>query len=131
MYQSLLINHQIINTINDLNILSDFTTHLTFSNDFNESIDNLQQSYCPIGQKCTACSFYSTSLKKCINYRFNSLTHLTFGECFNQLIDNLPNSITHLTFGYNSKINIRTTFGTDSKFNQSINNLPRTLSNER
>jgi hypothetical protein len=43
----------------------------------------------------------------------NSITHLTFGYYFNQPVDNLPNSITHLTFG--------------ESFNQPVNNLPNSI----
>jgi hypothetical protein len=43
----------------------------------------------------------------------NSITHLTFGYRFNQQINNLPNSITHLSFGY--------------AFNQLVNYLPNSI----
>ena len=47
-------------------------THLLFSHDFNEPVDDLP----------------------------NFVTDLTFGYCFNQPVDDLPNFVTDLTFGY-------------------------------
>jgi hypothetical protein len=43
----------------------------------------------------------------------NSITHLTFGYDFNKRVDNLPNSITHLTLGF--------------EFNKPFNNLPNSI----
>ena len=43
----------------------------------------------------------------------NSITHLTFGYMFNQPLCNLPNSITHLTFG--------------QFFNHSVVDLPKII----
>src|SRR6056297_613955 len=48
-------------------------THLTFDNNFNQVIDNVD---------------------------WKNITHLTFGDNFNQVIDNVDwKNITHLTFG--------------------------------
>ena len=65
----------------------------------------------------------------------NSITHLTFGFHFNQSVDQLPNSITHLTFGFyfNQSVDklpnsiTHLTFGPD--FNKSIVKLPNSLKN--
>jgi hypothetical protein len=43
----------------------------------------------------------------------NTITHISFGYVFNQPVDNLPNSITHLTFKL--------------CFNQPVNNLPNSI----
>ena len=65
-------------------------THLILSYDFNQSINNLQ----------------------------NSITHLTLGYDFNQPINNLPNSIIHLTLGYdfNQPINNLSNSITESRW---------------
>jgi hypothetical protein len=45
-----------------------------------------------------------------VDYLPNTVTHLTFGYLFDLPVNNLPNSITNLTFGNN--------------FNQIVDNLP-------
>ena len=85
-----------------INDLPKSITHLKFGFYFNQSIKGLPES---ITHLTFGCCFVHPlkDLPK-------SITHLTFGKFFNQPIKNLPNSITHLTFG--------------EHFNQPINDLP-------
>jgi len=70
---------------------------------------------------------------KPVNNLPESLTHLTFGWEFNQPVNNLPKGITHLTFGwiFNQPVDnlpenlTHLTFGCD--FDQPLNNLPKNL----
>jgi hypothetical protein len=72
--------------------------------------------------------FYSKFNKNVDNLP-NTITHLTFGYYFNKKCNNLPNTITHLTFGYNFNKNIKRlpnlithlTFGW--KFNQKVGHM--------
>ena len=89
------------------------TNTLTLPRTFNEELTDL-----PAGIKIIMFDQDITVSKnsifnKEVNNLPNTLTHLTFGWDFNQSVDNLPNSITHLTLG--------------RKFNLPINNLPNNL----
>jgi hypothetical protein len=70
-------------------------THLTFTSNFNKSINNC------IPSSVTNLTFgwhFDQSINNCIPF---SVTHLTFGQNFDQPINNcIPSSVTHLTFGY-------------------------------
>lgn len=75
-------------------------THLTFSTDFNNDInDSIPSSVTHL----TFGFYFNQNIKGSIP---NNVTHLKFGWCFNQNIEGcIPNSVTHLTIGYNlSKI---------------------------
>ena len=78
-------------------------TQLTLGILFNKSIDNLPKSLTKLELNCSLA----------FNKIPNSITHLTFGYYFDEIVDDLPNSITHLTFG--------------SNFNQPVNNLPNSI----
>ena len=123
---------------------------IIFSSEYNEPIDiNLLTNYKKVifsdyeldkylfdkyktnkleNLKCKLSKF-----NKSVNNLPNTLTHLTFGYYFNKSVDNLVNTLTHLTFGYkfnqsvNNLPNILTHLTFGYKFNQPINNLPKTL----
>jgi hypothetical protein len=69
-------------------------THLTFSNDFDQPINNCipdSVTHLTFGQN------FNQSIKGCIP---NSVTHLIFGSDFDKSIaQHIPDGVTHLTFG--------------------------------
>ena len=109
------------------------TKTLTLPCDFNKKLENL-----PLD---TEIIIFEQDYKKEKNSHFdqkvdnlpNTLTHLTFGWGFNQLVDNLPENLTHLTFreDFNQKVDnlplslTHLTFGFN--FNQNVDNLPSNI----
>lgn len=89
------------------------TNTLTLPRTFNEELTDLPiDTKIIIFEEDTNVSKLSLFNKEVKNLP-NTLTHLTFGWEFNQSVDNLPTNLTHLTLG--------------RKFNLPINNLPNNL----
>lgn len=117
----------------DKTIIPPMATHLTFDDDFNESVDNC------IPDSVTHLTFGCSFNRSIINCIPKSITHLTFGRDFNQAITCcIPSSVTHLTFGrvFNQSISdcipgsvTHLTFG--NRFNQPIENLPTSITHLR
>lgn len=87
-----------IGSIKELQELPDTLTHLTFDDDFNQSLADVT-----LPPKITRLTFglrFDQPLD-CVHLP-DTLTHLTFGDAFDQRLENatLPPMLTHLTFGY-------------------------------
>jgi len=128
-------------------------THLTFGEDFNQSIDLskldslIQLDFGGISNDkdvnlSNLVPLTLTHLK--FGYKFNkevdlsnfiSLSHLEFGSYFDQVfLNDFPKSLTHLTFGYNfnqsidlSNLVSLTHLKFGNKFNQEVNSFPKSL----
>jgi hypothetical protein len=75
------------------------TKTLTLPYDFNEELIDLAiRMQIIIFEKNYKNNQYSI-FNKSVNSLPNTITHLTFGYSFNQKVDNLPKDLTHLTFG--------------------------------
>ena len=121
-------------------------THLEFT-EIDKTIDYLPQTlkYLKLGNEfyqhvsilprhLTYLEFsYSCIFNDTVDDLPDTLTHLIFGYAFNKSVDKLPATLTHLTFGYNFNQSVdklpatltHLTFG--HKFNQSIENLPNNI----
>ncbi len=102
------------------------------------NLDNLQYDFCHIGKKCIMCGSYTTSKQKCINPKPNSLQVLDCSWNNITSLDNLPNSLINLKCSYNFLItNLDNLPNNLIELNcceneiSSLDNLPRTLSDER
>ena len=114
---------QPLNNLDILNMCANIT-HITFGDDFNQNIDNLNLT------KISHIIFGKNFNQSIDNLKIPSLTHLTFGYDFNQELNLKIPQLTHLTFGYmfNNSLNnleipnlTHLTFG--HSFDQRINNL--------
>ena len=98
--------------------MSDYITNndtIIFASEFNKPLNleliNKYKNIIFSNNDNTNDIFIKSKFNQEVNNLPNSLTHLTFGYNFNQEVNNLPNSLTHLTLG--------------GSFNQKVNNLPK------
>ena len=76
----------------EVNMLPQLLTHLTFGYDFNQEVTKLPLLLTHLT--------FGTNFNQEVNMLPQLLTHLTFGNCFNQEVNLLPYQLIHLTLGY-------------------------------
>jgi hypothetical protein len=109
------------------------TKTLTIPFDFCKKLDDLPPDVEKIIFKEDKDKYQYSEFNQLVNSLPNTLTHLTFGWGFKRSVNQLPTNLTHLTFGvmFNKSVDklptnlTHLTFGV--YFNKSVNNLPENL----